>query len=160
MGGGDMILSVSRDGFKEAELPMKYEAGTPNIAGVVSFAIALEYLHDLDLAAVHAHEIELTRYALAELQKLDFLELYGRLDTRDRGGVISFNVRGVHPHDVGSVLDEDGIAIRAGHHCCEPWMQRCDLNGGTARASFYVYNGPADVDALVRGLKRVQGIFG
>lgn len=159
MGGGDMILSVSRDGFKPAELPMKFEAGTPNIAGVVSFALALDYLVSIGLDNIHEHEIALTEYALEELGKLPGIHLYGPADTQDRGGIVSFNLGDIHSHDVGSILDEEGIAIRAGHHCCQPWMQKNDL-AGTARASFYLYNGPEDVDALVSGLKKVQKIFG
>jgi cysteine desulfurase/selenocysteine lyase len=158
LGGGDMILTVSRDSFKPAEIPMKFEAGTPNIAGVVAFAVALEYLRSAGLDKIRAHEKELVKYAVDELRKAGGVTLYGTEDWDWRGGVVSFNVDGVHPHDVGSILDEEGIAVRAGHHCCEPFMKKLDISG-TVRASFYLYNGPEDVDALVRGIKRVRQIF-
>lgn len=159
MGGGDMILSVQKDSFKPAPLPNKFEAGTPNIAGVVAYTIALDYLEKVGLDNIHAHEMELLRYALEELERIPGIILYGTRELSERGAVISFNVDGVHPHDVGTILDEEGIAIRAGHHCCEPFMRKCDISG-TARASFYLYNGPEDVDALVRGLRKVRDIFG
>lgn len=158
LGGGDMILSVTKDGFKPAGLPEKFEAGTPNIAGVVAFHVALDYLDNVGLDAIHAHEVEVTKYAVAELERVPGIHLYGTREWEQRGGIVSFNVEGVHSHDVGTILDEEGIAIRAGHHCCEPWMRKNDLVG-TARASFYLYNGPEDVDALVRGLVRVREIF-
>ncbi|MCB1320879.1 MAG: aminotransferase class V-fold PLP-dependent enzyme, partial [Leptospiraceae bacterium] len=142
-----------------APLPNKFEAGTPNIAGVVAYTIALDYLEKVGLDNIHAHEMELLRYALEELERIPGIILYGTRELSERGAVISFNVDGVHPHDVGTILDEEGIAIRAGHHCCEPFMRKCDISG-TARASFYLYNGPEDVDALVRGLRKVRDIFG
>lgn len=158
LGGGDMILTVWKDGFRPAPLPNKFEAGTPNIAGVVAFAIALDYLEKVGLERIHRHELAVLRYAIDELRKIPGLTLYGTEDLSVRGGVLSFNVDGVHPHDVGTILDEEGIAIRAGHHCCEPLMRLLDAPG-TARASFYLYNGPEDVDALVRALNKVRDIF-
>ncbi|HQI21400.1 MAG TPA: aminotransferase class V-fold PLP-dependent enzyme, partial [Leptospiraceae bacterium] len=158
LGGGDMILTVQKDSYLPAELPMKFEAGTPNIAGVVAFAIALEYLRQAGLSNIHQHEQEIVRYAVEEMKRVQGVTLYGTSDFASRGGVVSFNVDGVHPHDVGSILDEEGIAVRAGHHCCEPFMRKLDISG-TVRASFYLYNGPEDVDALIRGIKRVKEIF-
>ncbi|MCE9600382.1 MAG: cysteine desulfurase [Spirochaetia bacterium] len=158
LGGGDMILTVQKDSFKPAELPMKFEAGTPNIAGVVAYAIAIEYLKNVGLNNIHEHEKSILKYALEEMRKVPGVTLFGTNDLEARGGVVSFNVDGVHPHDVGSILDEEGVAVRAGHHCCEPFMRSHDMSG-TVRASFYLYNGPEDVDALVRGLKRVREIF-
>ncbi|MBX7058931.1 MAG: cysteine desulfurase [Leptospirales bacterium] len=158
LGGGDMILTVWKDGFKPAPLPNKFEAGTPNIAGVVAFAIALDYLEKVGLERIHQHEAALLSYAVEELSRVPGLTLYGTSDLSVRGGVVSFNVDGVHAHDVGTILDEEGIAIRAGHHCCEPLMRLLDIPG-TARASFYMYNGPEDVDALVRALHKVRDIF-
>ena len=161
LGGGDMILTVTRDGFEAADLPRRFEAGTPNIAGVVAFAIALDYLKKIGLENIHAHEIELTEYALDEMQKIPGMQFYGPQGEErltQRGGIISFNLEGVHSHDLASILDEAGVAIRAGHHCCEPWMRSCGLRA-TARASFYLYNGPEDVDCLVKALKRVRSIF-
>lgn len=158
MGGGDMILTVSRDSFKPAPLPMKFEAGTPNIAGVVAFSVALDYLSQLGLENIHNHEVALVEYGLDELQKIPGIRLFGSHDLEHRGGVISFLLEGVHPHDVGSILDEEGVAVRAGHHCCEPFMKKEGISG-TVRASFYLYNGPEDVDALVRALQKVRSIF-
>lgn len=158
LGGGDMILTVSKDDFRAASIPNKFEAGTPNIAGVVAFAVALDYLNQAGLDNIHNHEVALTSYALEELKKVPGIRLFGTERLQERGGIVSFLVDRVHPHDIGSILDEEGIAIRAGHHCCEPFMKREGLPG-TARASFYLYNGPEDVDALVRGLKKVASIF-
>ena len=159
LGGGDMILSVDKDHFTEAPLPRKFEAGTPDIAGVVAFALALDYLGKIGLEHIHAHELELTAYALAEMQKLEGIEIYGGQDmNKDRGGIISFNLAGAHPHDVATVLDEEGIAVRAGHHCCEPWMKSRGLSG-TVRVSFYLYNGPEDIDRLLCALRKVRSIF-
>ena len=158
MGGGDMILAVSKDSFKPAELPNRFEAGTPNIAGVVAYAVALDYLRHVGLNDIHKHEMAITSYALEELKKVPGIRLFGTERMEERGGVVSFLIDNVHPHDIGSILDEEGIAIRAGHHCCEPFMKREGLPG-TARASFYLYNGPEDVDALVGGLKKVASIF-
>jgi cysteine desulfurase/selenocysteine lyase len=158
LGGGDMILTVSKDDFRAASIPNKFEAGTPNIAGVVAFAVALDYLNQAGLDNIHNHEVALTSYALEELKKVPGIRLFGTEHLQERGGIVSFLVDRVHPHDIGSILDEEGIAIRAGHHCCEPFMKREGLPG-TARASFYLYNGPEDVDALVRGLKKVASIF-
>ena len=158
LGGGDMILTVSKDSFKPAPLPNKFEAGTPNIAGVVGFAIALEYLKQVGLQNIHQHEQALMSYALDEIKKVPGIRLFGTENLDERGGVISFLIGNVHPHDIGSILDEEGIAIRAGHHCCEPFMKHAGLPG-TARASLYLYNGPEDIDALVVGLKKVASIF-
>lgn len=158
LGGGDMILWVKNDGFKPAPLPAKFEAGTPNIAGVVAFSVALDYLRRVGLDKIHAHELSLVDYAYEQLRHEEGVTLYGTREPGQRGGVLSFNIAGVHQHDVGSILDEDGIAVRAGHHCCEPFMRKLDI-AGTVRASFYLYNGPEDVDALVRGIKRVKQVF-
>ncbi len=158
LGGGDMILTVSKDDFVPAKIPQKYEAGTPNIAGVVAWSIALDYLNKVGLEKIHHHEQELVQYAVSEMEKIPGITLYGTRSWEERGGVVSFNVEGVHPHDVGSILDEEGIAVRAGHHCCEPFMKRMDISG-TVRASFYLYNGPEDVDALVKAIHKVRSIF-
>lgn len=160
LGGGDMILQVDKDDFTAAPLPRKFEAGTPNIAGVVAFAIALDYLEKIGLENIHAHELALTAYALEEIQKIEAIHIYGpKQASQDRGGIISFNLEGVHSHDVATILDEEGLAVRAGHHCCEPWMKKCDLSGGTVRVSFYLYNGPEDVDRLLHALRKVRSIF-
>lgn len=158
LGGGDMILTVWKDGYKPAPLPNKFEAGTPNIAGVVAFAVALEYLKQVGLPNIHAHEQALVRYALDEMKKVPGIRLFGTEHMEHRGGVVSFLIDNVHPHDIGGVLDAEGIAIRAGHHCCEPFMKSEGIPG-TARASFYLYNGPEDVDALVKALQKVSSLF-
>jgi len=158
LGGGDMILTVSKDSFVPDGLPNKFEAGTPNIAGVVAFAIALDYLQKIGLEKIHAHERALIEYAIDEIGKIPGVNIYGTNHLDERGGILSFNIEGVHAHDVGTILDEEGIAIRAGHHCAEPFMKLCEISG-TARASFYLYNGPEDVDALGKGILRVKEVF-
>ncbi|MEQ8351272.1 MAG: cysteine desulfurase [Leptospiraceae bacterium] len=158
LGGGDMILTVSADSFKPAPLPMKFEAGTPNIAGVVAFSVALDYLSQVGLENIHNHEVALLEYGLDAMKKIPGIRLFGSQELEHRGGVISFLLEGVHPHDIGSILDEEGVAVRAGHHCCEPFMKKEGISG-TVRASFYLYNGPEDVDALVNALLKVRSIF-
>ncbi|HEY9871061.1 MAG TPA: cysteine desulfurase [Candidatus Obscuribacterales bacterium] len=160
LSGGDMISAVWRDRARWNELPWKFEAGTPNIGDVIACGMAIDYLQGIGMENVRAHEIELTDYALKGLQSLaDDVIIYGPLDARKRGGVISFNFKDVHPHDVGQILNEAGIAIRAGHHCCQPLMR--DLNvAGTARASFYVYNTKEEVDALLEALKEADKVMG
>jgi cysteine desulfurase / selenocysteine lyase len=160
LGGGDMIRDVTPERSTWNELPYKFEAGTPNIADAIAFGAAVDYLRGLGLDAVRAHEMELTAYALERLKAaFPDITLYGPEDVKRRGGVVSFNLPGVHPHDVGTILDRDGVAVRAGHHCCQVLMKKFDLPG-TARASFYVYNDKSDVDALVASLKNVRKIFG
>jgi cysteine desulfurase/selenocysteine lyase len=157
--GGDMISSVTRERTTWNELPWKFEAGTPNIADVIASGVALDYLTKLGMHNVRQHEIELTEYALKALQQLGSVQIYGPLDAQSRGGVIAFNFSDVHPHDLGQILNESGVAIRAGHHCCQPLMR--DLNvPGTARASFYIYNTKDEVDALVAALKEAERLLG
>jgi cysteine desulfurase/selenocysteine lyase len=160
LSGGDMISAVWRDRARWNELPWKFEAGTPNIGDVIACGMAIDYLQGIGMENVRAHEIELTDYALKGLKSLaDDVIIYGPLDARERGGVISFNFKDVHPHDVGQILNEAGIAIRAGHHCCQPLMR--DLNvAGTARASFYLYNTKEEVDALLEALKEADKVMG
>lgn len=158
LGGGDMIETVTLDGFTSANLPAKLEAGTPNIAGVIGFGVAMDYLSKIGFKAIREHEKELLEYALQELIKMPGLNLYGLDDLDGRGAVISFTLEGIHPHDVGSVLDEEGVAIRVGHHCCQPLMQYWQIPG-TCRASFYLYNTKEDVDRLVGALDKVRALF-
>jgi cysteine desulfurase/selenocysteine lyase len=160
LGGGDMISEVYPDRSTWNELPYKFEAGTPNITGAVAFGASIAYLSALGMDRIRAHEIELTGYALGAL-KAAFPEivLYGPSDARRKGGVVSFNLPGAHPHDVGTILDRDGVAIRAGHHCCQPLMRRLGV-AGTARASFYFYNTREEVDAFVASLAQVKKLFG
>ncbi|MBI2942538.1 MAG: cysteine desulfurase [Chloroflexi bacterium] len=158
-GGGSMIRQVTLDHSTWAPVPTRFEAGTPSIADAIALGAAIDYLGGLGMANVRAHEIDLTRYALGALGSIPEVRLYGPADPLARGGVISFNFADVHPHDVGTVLDSEGIAIRAGHHCCQPLMRRLGA-AATVRASFYVYNTHKEVDALVRALARVKELFG
>ena len=159
LAGGDMIATVSLEQSTWNELPHKFEAGTPNIAGVIAFGAALDYLAALGMDEVRNHERELTAYALDRLIDLPGLTLYGPLDPDLRGGVVSFGLDGIHPHDIGQVLDGRGIAIRAGHHCAQPVMQRLDVPA-TARASFYLYNTREEVDALEAAVRETADYFG
>ena len=158
-GGGSMISVVELESSSWAELPDKFEGGTPNIVGAIGFGAAVDYLSDLGMRAVRAHEIDLTEYALQQLSDVEGLTLYGPDAAAERGGVVAFNLDDIHPHDVGTVLDGDGIAVRAGHHCAQPLMRKLGVVA-TGRASFYIYNLHADVDALVSGLERVKAFFG
>ena len=159
LGGGEMIADVQLTSATWNEIPWKFEAGTPNIADVVAFGEALAYLERLGMEAVRAHEQELTAYALKQLGAVDGITCYGPPAGAERGGVVSFNLDGLHPHDVGTVLDGDGIAIRAGHHCAKPLMRRLGV-AATARASFYLYNTREEVDRLVEGVRAAQTFFG
>ena len=160
LGGGEMIADVQPTTSTWNEIPWKFEAGTPNIADVVAFGEALAYLERIGLEHVHAHERDLAAYAWTRLQELGDVTLYGPDPaTGDRGGVVSFNLAGLHPHDVGTVLDAEGVAIRAGHHCAKPLMRRLGV-AATARASFYLYNSRADVDRLIEALRMAQAFFG
>lgn len=156
--GGDMISTVTTESVTFNELPWKFEAGTPNIAGGIGLDAAIDYLSALGLENVYAHEQKLLEYALDKLLQIKGVEIYGPKETKDRLAVISFNLQGVHPHDVAGVLDEAGIAVRSGHHCAQPLMSRLGMDN-TARASFYIYNSEEDVDALVDALKTTQELF-
>lgn len=159
MGGGDMISAVWREKSRYNEIPNKFEAGTPNIADVIAAGAAVEYLQNLGMKQVREHEIEITQYALKRFAEMKDVIVYGPLDATKRGGVISFNVQGIHPHDLGQILNESGLAIRAGHHCCQPLMRDLDVMG-TARASFYIYNSKEEVDLLVEALKEAGKVMG
>jgi cysteine desulfurase/selenocysteine lyase len=160
MGGGDMIKEVWTDHATWNDLPYKFEAGTPNITGAIAFGAAIDYLERIGMDRVRAHEIEITRYALERLKdRFPEIILYGPLDPQKRGGVVSFDFPGVHSHDVGTILDREGVAIRAGHHCCQVLMRKLDISG-TARASFYLYNTKEEVDALVAALAEAERLFG
>ncbi|SCW73317.1 cysteine desulfurase [Sphingobium faniae] len=155
-GGGSMIDKVTFDKTTYAPAPTRFEAGTPHITGVVGLSAAIDYVQAIGLDAIHAHECALVGKARAALEKLNSVRLFG---PEDSAGILSFEVRGVHPHDVGTILDEAGVAIRAGHHCAQPLMRHLGVEA-TARASFGLYSDEGDVDALVRGLERVRKIFG
>jgi cysteine desulfurase / selenocysteine lyase len=159
LGGGEMIRDVRLDGFTTNDVPWKFEAGTPPIAEVVGLTAAVDYLTAIGMSAVRQHERDLTAYALARLrERYPDIVLHGPEDADRRGGVISFNYKDVHPHDLSQVLDESGVCVRAGHHCAKPLMRRFGV-GATARASFSVYNERADVDALVDALATADRLF-
>jgi len=155
--GGDMISEVTFEGAQWNELPWKFEAGTPAIAQGVGLAVAVEYLQGLGLDAVQAHEHALVQYALERLQQMRDIEIYGPAADQ-RGGVVSFNLSGAHPHDMASILDQHGVAIRAGHHCAMPLMHVLGING-TCRASFYVYNSVDEIDVLVEAIGEARRIL-
>jgi cysteine desulfurase / selenocysteine lyase len=155
-GGGAMIDRVSFDGTTYADPPGRFEAGTPAIIEVLGLHAAIDYVDAIGLDAIHAHETALVAECRNALRMLNSVTLYG---PEDSAGIVSFNVQGVHPHDVGTILDEEGVAIRAGHHCCQPLMGYLGVDA-TARASFGLYNGPDDIAALIRGLTRVRKLFG
>ena len=159
MGGGEMIESVTMESSTYAGLPHKYEAGTPPIAQAVGLGAAVDYLTALGMDAVYAHEQQVTAYALQRLQEVEGLRIIGPTTTEMRGGAVSFALGDLHPHDVGQVLDEQGIAVRVGHHCARPVCLRYAVPA-TTRASFYVYSTMAEVDALVDGLEHVKRFFG
>lgn len=159
LGGGDMIRQVWLDRASWNEIPWKFEAGTPNIADAIAFGVAVDYLSRLGMHAVHAYEQKLASYALERLSKVPDITVYGPRDPRRRSGVVSFNITDVHPHDVGTVLDHEGVAIRAGHHCCQTLMRKLGVSA-TARASFYIYNTLEEVDILVEALNKVRKVFG
>ena len=155
-GGGAMIDKVTFARTTYAPPPARFEAGTPHIVGALGLHAAIDYVDALGLEAIHAHETALVRRTRAALRELNSVTLFG---PEDSAGIVSFAVEGVHPHDVGTILDEAHVAIRAGHHCAQPLMEVLGVPA-TARASFGVYNGPGDVDALVKGIERVRRIFG
>jgi cysteine desulfurase/selenocysteine lyase len=158
LGGGDMISRVTLEGATWNELPYKFEAGTPNIADAVAFGPALDYLSALGLDAVREHEDRLAAMAVKLLEAEPSVFVLGPKDPAKRSGVVSFNISGLHPHDVGTSFDLEGVAVRVGHHCCQPLMHKLQC-GGTARASFYLYNDESDVEALGRALTRTVDFF-
>jgi cysteine desulfurase/selenocysteine lyase len=158
LGGGDMIKEVKLRSFRPNTLPHKFEAGTPAIAEAVGFGAAVDYLSSLGMDAVAAHEHEITEYALERLEEVPGVKLFGP-GADKKGGVASFTLDGVHPHDVAQILDKDGIAVRAGHHCAQPLHEKFGIPA-TSRASFYLYNTKEEVDLLVNGIYKVKEIFG
>jgi len=157
-GGGEMIREVFLDHSTWNDVPYKFEAGTVNIADAIGLGAAVDYLTDLGMDKVREHEVRLLDYALQALSEIRGFHQYGPLDPKKRAGVISFNFADVHPHDLATVLDEEGIAIRSGHHCAQPLMRWLDVTA-TSRASFHVYNSYDDVDALKAGIEKAGGIF-
>ena len=156
--GGHMIRSVNLDETTWGDVPAKFEAGTQPIAEAVGFGAAVDYLEEVGLEAIEQHEHELVAYALERMADVPGITMYGPAPER-RAGIVSFNLDGIHPHDVSQVLDYDGVAIRAGHHCCQPLMQRLGV-AATNRASFYLYTIPEEIDRLVEGLHKARKVFG
>ena len=157
-GGGDMIREVHKYETTWNDLPFKFEAGTPNIADVIGFSAAIDYLNAIGMDKVREHEVELTKYALDKISAVKGIILYGTPDMSKRGGVISFNLGDIHPHDLATIIDEDGVAIRSGHHCAQVLMERLEV-AATSRASFYIYNTKDEVDVFIRSLNRARELF-
>lgn len=157
--GGSMIETVEMTSATFAPPPQRFEAGVPNMAQAVGLAAAMDYLDGVGMEQIHRHEVELTSLALEGLRKLDGVRVLGPEETRDRGGVISFVVDGIHAHDVGQVLDDDGVEVRVGHHCAWPLMRRFGV-AATSRASFYLYNDEDDVATFLKSVSRVRDFFG
>jgi len=157
-GGGEMIMLVHLDRSTYKDPPYKFEAGTPNIADCIVWGEAVDYLQTIGMPAVREHEMQLTHYAMRRLSEIPGLRLFGPESPQRRGGVLAFELDVAHPHDVAQILDQDGIAVRAGHHCAQPLHRRLDISA-TTRASLYLYNTEADVDALVAGLLGVRKMF-
>jgi cysteine desulfurase / selenocysteine lyase len=155
-GGGDMILSVSYEKTTYNALPYKFEAGTPHIAGMIGLGAALRYVSEVGLTNIAAHEQDLLQYATNRLREIEGIRLIGT--AREKAAVISFVLEGVHPHDIGTILDQEGIAIRTGHHCAQPLMMRFNVPA-TGRASFGLYNTREEADVLVGGLRKVIEVF-
>ncbi|MBI3996917.1 MAG: cysteine desulfurase [Candidatus Omnitrophica bacterium] len=159
LGGGEMITDVQLTSSTWNEIPWKFEAGTPNIADVIAFGEALTYLERIGMSAIQAHERELTTYAIQRLREVTGLTIYGPTRAAvERGGAVAFNLEGLHPHDVGTVLDAEGVAVRAGHHCAKPLMRRLGVVA-TVRASVYLYNTREEIDRLVEAIHAVQAFF-
>ncbi|MBC2123459.1 cysteine desulfurase [Listeria marthii] len=157
--GGEMIDFVELYDSTWKELPWKFEAGTPIIGGAIALGAAIDYLAEVGLENIHAHEQALASYAIEEMSKIEGITIYGPKDASKRCGLVTFNLEGAHPHDIATILDEDGVAIRAGHHCAQPLMKWLDVSS-TARASFYIYNTKEEIDALIDGLKLTKEYFG
>ncbi len=157
-GGGDMIREVHKYETTWNDLPYKFEAGTPNIADVVGFGAAIDYLSKIGMDNIRQHEIDLTTYAIEKLSSVKGLHIYGTKDISKRGGVISFNFADVHPHDVAQIIDGEGIAIRSGHHCAQVLMERLNV-AATSRASFYISNTKEEIDKLISSLNKVAKVF-
>lgn len=156
--GGSMILSVRQDRVRWADLPHKFEGGTPNISGVHGLGAAIDYLNSVGMAKIREHEVKLTKYAFQRLGQLEGMKIFGPTDPQKRSGVISFDYKGIHPHDLATLIGREGVCARAGHHCCQPLMRKFGRQG-TTRASFYLYNTEKDVDALAEALEKAGEIF-
>jgi cysteine desulfurase/selenocysteine lyase len=159
MGGGSMIRKVTLERSTFADLPAKFEAGTPSVGDAIGLGVAVDYLQSLGMDNVRAHELEMLEYAIERLIEVPGLKTYGPTDHAHRSGVISFTLDEIHPHDVSAILDSENVAVRAGHHCNQPLMTHLDVVA-TTRASFYVYTTTQDIDQLIEGLHKANRIFG
>ncbi len=157
LSGGDMIEYVEEQETTFAELPQKFEAGTQNVGGAAGLSAAIDYLRGVGFDTIERIERDLTTYAIAELKKIPYVELYG-CDVENKIGIVTFNVKDVHPHDVATILDAEGVAIRAGHHCAQPLMKYLGQNS-TCRASFYFYNTRRDIERLIEAVQKVRGVM-
>ena len=158
LGGGEMVREVHTTGASWKDLPYKFEAGTPNVSGAIGLGAAVDYLRGVGMANVYDHEREITRYALGRMKEVEGLSIYGPMDADRRVGVVSFNLGDIHPHDLASILDEEGIAIRSGHHCAQPLMEFLQVPA-TSRASFYIYNTKEEVDVFITALEKARKLF-
>jgi cysteine desulfurase/selenocysteine lyase len=156
--GGDMIKTVTLEETTFNEVPYRFEAGTPSIADAIGLGAAIRYLEDIGMNKVRQHEIELTKYALKQLSSISSLVIYGPKKAEEKSGVISFNLADIHSHDLATIVNEEGIAIRSGHSCAMPLMKRLGCES-VARASFYVYNTKEEIDKLVKALEKAKRIF-
>lgn len=159
IGGGDMIKEVHKQKTSFNDLPYKFEAGTPNIADVIGFGAAIDYLNDLGFERIREHEIQITEYALERMKEIKGITIYGPQDMNERGAVISFNLGDIHPHDLATILNDFGIAMRSGHHCAQVLMERLDVSA-TSRVSFYIYNSKDEVNILIDALQSALRLFG
>ncbi|PJE52241.1 cysteine desulfurase, partial [candidate division WWE3 bacterium CG10_big_fil_rev_8_21_14_0_10_48_23] len=158
LSGGDAIKEVTLEETIFNDLPWKFEAGTPNVGGVVGLGAAVDYLSKIGMKNIRTHSEQLTAYGLKRLNQVKSLKIYGPSDSNDRGSVFSFTIDGIHPHDLATALDQEGIAIRSGHHCAMPLHTRLGVTA-TARASFYLYNTEEEIDRLVEGIEKAKKIF-
>jgi cysteine desulfurase/selenocysteine lyase len=158
LGGGDMIKEVDKYNTSYNELPYKFEAGTPNIADVVGFGASIDYLNRIGMSAVRTHEIDLVRYTMERMREIEGITIYGPLQPSARGGVIAFNLGDIHPHDLATIMDDRGIAIRSGHHCAQVLMRRLQVSA-TSRVSFYIYNNKEEIDLFVQALYDARRLF-
>jgi cysteine desulfurase/selenocysteine lyase len=158
LGGGDMIKEVDKYNTSYNELPYKFEAGTPNIADVVGFGASIDYLNRIGMSAVRTHEIDLVRYTMERMRDIEGITIYGPLQPSARGGVIAFNLGDIHPHDLATIMDDRGIAIRSGHHCAQVLMRRLQVSA-TSRVSFYIYNNKEEIELFVQALYDARRLF-